>query len=122
MDPPISICQAFAAYRKRKEDDPKNAWSDAGASLGKSRECGCEYCSLACAMGGKRDDVERNKERNRATVLQNSSLNLIQPGNPEKKEDDTLTGEFKRSGLSVKGDDLSRELFVVERKTTQYRR
>jgi hypothetical protein len=117
MDPPVPICQAFEAYRKRKEDDPRNAWNVAEASLGKSRECGCEYCLLACKMAGKSENVERNEECNRAAVLQNSGLNFSPSVKPDRKEEETLIGEFKKSGLSVRGDALSRELFVVERKT-----
>jgi hypothetical protein len=61
--------------------------------------------------------MQRNKERNRAAVIQNSGSNFVQPRDPDEKKDEMLIGEFKKSGLVVRGDDLSRELFVVDRKT-----
>jgi hypothetical protein len=122
MDPTVSICAAFDVYRKTREKTNDLAFKSVQGSLEKTLKCGCAYCSLACNLVGRGDDLQRHKERNQDAFVHNSGLTFDGGNDAKVTEDVTLKGEFNRSGLSFHGTSSSaEELFVTDRKVHDFK-
>lgn len=115
MNVPPSVCTAFETYRQKFEANPKISPDRAEASVEKSLECGCGYCSLACTALGHGDRLARNRERNGNALENNSRLNFVGDVKGEVK-DETVMAMFKKSGMRFQGNGETREWFVLDRK------
>lgn len=87
------ICKEIDTRLVREKENPRGVFGDPVGNVAKSRECGCEMCSLVCRMLD-----ESEKEQANAKVA------------TEEAHRDVKV-EFSGAGMSVQG----LEIFVTDR-------